>query len=287
MAIEFERVNYEYQAFDGKAYLALADVNLSINLEGEFIALVGETGSGKSTLAQHMNALLTPTQGRVRMFGLTISRDTTRDKHVKLNPIRQKVGLVFQFPEYQLFEETVLKDITFGPRNYGVSEEEATARAKKAIHTVGLDSSYLERSPFSLSGGEKKRVSIAGILAMEPSVLVLDEPTSGLDPLGRKALLEVFKNIHEQEGKSVMLITHDMDAVYEYAKRVLVMREGNVVYDGAPSQLFTRRNIRVWNLDVPDVLKVTFALKDRFNLEVPGLPRNRRELLEAMREVLA
>ncbi len=286
MAIKFERVGYEYKDIDGKGYLALADVTLNINKTGEFITLIGETGSGKSTLAQHMNALLTPTEGRVHIFGMKISRETRKSKNLKLNPIRQKVGLVFQFPEYQLFEETVENDIAFGPKNFGVSEAEAKERAKKMLNIVGLDDSYLSRSPFNLSGGEKKRVSIAGILAMEPDILVLDEPTSGLDPLGRNALLEVFYDIHQKLDKTVVIITHDMNTVYEYAKRVLVMREGNLVYDGNPTQLFSRKNVKSWNLDVPDILKLRRALEEKFSITLEGETRSKAQLMAKIKEAL-
>ena len=284
MAIKFERVSYQYQSIDKRGYLAIEDVTLSIAGEGEFITLIGETGSGKSTLVQHMNALLQPTEGRMNLFGIKIDKDTKRQKKVKLNPIRKQVGLVFQFPEYQLFEETVQKDIIFGPRNFGVSEAEAIKRAKEVIKVVGLDESYLKRSPFNLSGGEKKRVSIAGILAMEPDILILDEPTSGLDPMGRNALLKVFNDIHEKLNKTVLIITHDMNTVYEYAKRVLVMREGVLVYDGDPLQLFSRRNIENWNLETPEILKLQKALQSRFNIEIDNYPRSKKALFEAVKE---
>ncbi len=284
MAIKFERVSYQYQSIDKRGYLAIEDVTLSIAGEGEFITLIGETGSGKSTLVQHMNALLQPTEGRMNLFGIKIDKDTKRQKKVKLNPIRKQVGLVFQFPEYQLFEETVQKDIIFGPRNFGVSEAEAIKRAKEVIKVVGLDESYLKRSPFNLSGGEKKRVSIAGILAMEPDILILDEPTSGLDPMGRNALLKVFNDIHEKLNKTVLIITHDMNTVYEYAKRVLVMREGVLVYDGDPLQLFSRRNIENWNLETPEILKLQKALQSKFNIEIDNYPRSKKALFEAVKE---
>ena len=191
MAIEFRKVNFHYKGMDQTDYHALKDIDLKIEAKGEFIALIGETGSGKSTLVQHMNALVKPSSGEVTIYGIKVYHDVKKkDNKVRLNPLRQKVGLVFQFPDYQLFEETVLKDIIFGPKNFGVSEEEAIKRAKRVIKLVGLDETYLDRSPFNLSGGEKKRVSIAGILAMEPDILVLDEPTSGLDPKGRDDLLQ-------------------------------------------------------------------------------------------------
>jgi energy-coupling factor transport system ATP-binding protein len=287
MAIKFKRVDYQYQGFDNKGYLALSNINLSIDSEGEFITLIGETGSGKTTLAQHMNALLVPTSGDVSIFGLKINKETKKKKKIKLNPIRKRVGLVFQFPEYQLFEETVQKDIIFGPKNFGVDETTAIKRAKEVINIVGLDESYLSRSPFNLSGGEKKRVSIAGILAMEPDILILDEPTSGLDPLGRDALLDVFYNIHKTLNKTIIIITHDMNTVYEYAKRVLVMRDSYLVYDGNPVDLFTTQNIENWNLDKPDLLTLIDQLKEEQGITLSNQPRTKAEFFEALSEVLS
>ena len=283
MGIKFKRVDYKYQGFDNKGYLALSNINVSIQPTGEFITLIGETGSGKTTLVQHMNALLVPSSGEVVILDNVISKETIKEKKVKLNPIRQKVGLVFQFPEYQLFEETVLKDIIFGPKNYGVSEEEAIKRAKHLIRVVGLDESYLSRSPFNLSGGEKKRVSIAGILAMDPDILILDEPTSGLDPMGRDELLKVFFDIHEKLNKTVIIITHDMNTVYHYAKRVLVMRDSYLVYDGHPDDLFTKKNIEDWHLDTPDLLQLTYDLEKKLNVKFPKLPKTETELIELIK----
>ncbi len=286
MAIKFKKVDFKYQGNDNKAYLALSNITLNIKAEGEFITLIGETGSGKTTLVQHMNALLTPLSGDVEIFGVKINRENVKKKRVKLNPIRQQVGLVFQFPEYQLFEETILKDIIFGPKNFGVDEKTAIERAKNVIKVVGLDESYLSRSPFNLSGGEKKRVSIAGILAMEPDILILDEPTSGLDPLGRNALLDVFYNIHTKLNKTIIIITHDMNTVYEYAKRVLVMRDSYLVYDGDPIELFTKKNIENWNLDVPDLLHLINQIETDLNLKLPKKPRNETELFTQLKAVL-
>ncbi|MFW6320148.1 MAG: energy-coupling factor transporter ATPase [Bacillota bacterium] len=287
MAIKFRRVDYQYQGFDNKGYLALSNINVSIDSEGEFITLIGETGSGKTTLAQHMNALLVPTSGDVSIFGLKVNKETKKKKKVKLNPIRKRVGLVFQFPEYQLFEETVQKDIIFGPKNFGVDEKTAIKRAKEVIKIVGLDESYLDRSPFNLSGGEKKRVSIAGILAMEPDILILDEPTSGLDPLGRDALLEVFYNIHTTLNKTMIIITHDMNTVYEYAKRVLVMRDSYLVYDGDAVDLFSSQNIENWNLDKPDLLTLIDRLKEDQGITLKSQPRTKAEFFSALSEVLS
>lgn len=284
MAIKFEQVSYAYIGLDGSSYNAIHNINLEINDTHEFITLIGETGSGKSTLVQHMNALVEPTSGTVSVYGIKIYKDVRKkDKNIKLNPLREKVGLVFQFPEYQLFEETVLKDIIFGPMNFGVSKEEAAERAKEAIKQVGLDESYLERSPFNLSGGEKKRVSIAGILAMEPDVLVLDEPTSGLDPKGRDDLLELFTSINKTLNKTVIIITHDMNTVYKYASRVLVMKKSELVFDGTPLDLFTKQDLEEWNLDLPEILELTKHLETKLNMSFPTLPRTVDELYELVK----
>ncbi len=286
MAIKFEQVNYLYPSYDGNDFSALQDIDLEISDKGEFITLVGETGSGKSTLVQHMNALIRPTTGSVTIYGIKIEKNTNKNKRIKLNHLRQKVGLVFQFPEYQLFEETVLKDIIFGPKNFGVSNEEAIKRAVEVIKHVGLNESYLERSPFNLSGGEKKRVSIAGILAMEPDILVLDEPTSGLDPKGRDALLQLFTDIHKKLHKTVLIITHDMNTVYKYASRVLVLSEGKLVFDGKASKLFIDENIANWNLDLPDIIEITKKLEDKLAIKFASSPRNVDELFELLKGAL-
>ena len=286
MAIKFEQVSFQYPSFDGKNFSALENINLEISDKGEFITLIGETGSGKSTLVQHMNALLRPNTGSVTIYGIKIEKNTNKNKKIKLNPLRQKVGLVFQFPEYQLFEETVLKDIIFGPKNFGVKEDEAIKRAKEVIKHVGLTEEYLGRSPFNLSGGEQKRVSIAGILAMEPDILVLDEPTSGLDPKGRDALLELFTNIHKKLNKTIIIITHDMNTVYKYASRVIVMHDAKLVYDGLPNMLFMDENIEKWNLDLPDIIGITKQLEAKLDITFTKKPHNVNELFELMKGVL-
>lgn len=286
MAIKFEQVSYSYRSMDGSMFSALKDVSFELDTKGEFVTLVGETGSGKSTLVQHMNALIQPQKGEVTIYGVKIDKQTKKSKKVKLNPLRQKVGLVFQFPEYQLFEETVEKDIMFGPKNFGVSEEEARQRAQKVIKLVGLDESYLLRSPFNLSGGEKKRVSIAGILAMEPDILVLDEPTSGLDPKGRDDLLKLFKEIHKEVQNSVVIITHDMNTVYKYAKRVMVMNRGELVFDGSPETLFLEGDLEKWNLDIPEIIDIKNKLEEKLSVKIAGNPKNIEELFQAVKGVL-
>jgi energy-coupling factor transport system ATP-binding protein len=256
MAIRLDAVSHQYKGIDGSLFKAISDIHLALGDTKQMIALVGETGSGKSTLVQHFNALLTPTSGTVEVMGIKINQETVKQKKFKKTPIRKHVGLVFQFPEYQLFEETVLKDVTFGPKNLGLKEEIAIEKAKIALAQVGLDESYHQRSPFQLSGGEKKRVSIAGILAMEPDILVLDEPTSGLDPAGQKTLMDLFTSIYEKTQTTMVFITHDMNVVYRYSERILVMHQSKLVFDGKPSELYQRADLKDWNLDLPDTLKL-------------------------------
>jgi energy-coupling factor transport system ATP-binding protein len=266
MGIQFTSVSYRYPGWGRETYSALKNVTLSIEGTGEFIALVGQTGSGKSTLAQHMNALMFPTEGQVRIFDSVIT--AKRDKKTDYNSLRRRVGLVFQFPEYQLFEETVEKDIMFGPTNFGVPEPEAREMAKNALKLVGLSENYLQRNPFNLSGGEKKRISIAGILAMNPDILVLDEPTSGLDPRGKHLLMELFKSIGKTTQKSIILITHDMDLVYQYSDRVLVLEGGELIFDGSPDRLFRQKDLSKWHLDYPSTITVLQDLRDRFGMDL-------------------
>ena len=233
MGIALENVSFTYQEGTPLASTALSDVSLTIE-DGSYTALIGHTGSGKSTILQLLNGLLVPSQGSVRVFDTLI---TSTSKNKDIRQIRKQVGLVFQFAENQIFEETVLKDVVFGPQNFGVSEEDAEQIAREKLALVGIDESLLNRSPFELSGGQMRRVAIAGILAMEPAVLVLDEPTAGLDPLGRKELMNLFRKLH-QSGMTIVLVTHLMDDVAEYANQVYVMEKGRLVKCGKPSDVF-------------------------------------------------
>lgn len=233
MGIALENVSFTYQEGTPLASTALSDVSLTIE-DGSYTALIGHTGSGKSTILQLLNGLLVPSQGSVRVFDTLI---TSTSKNKDIRQIRKQVGLVFQFAENQIFEETVLKDVAFGPQNFGVSEEDAEQIARKKLALVGIDESLYNRSPFELSGGQMRRVAIAGILAMEPAILVLDEPTAGLDPLGRKELMNLFKKLH-QSGMTIVLVTHLMDDVAEYANQVYVMEKGRLVKGGKPSDVF-------------------------------------------------
>lgn len=264
MSITFKEVEHIYAQDTPFAYHALKGVNLNIQ-KGSMTALIGHTGSGKSTLIQHINALLLPTSGEVNVEDILI---TAKDKPSSLKPLRKKAGLVFQFPEYQLFEETILKDIIFGPKNFGVSEEEAISIAKKVIKLVGLDESYLERSPFDLSGGQKRRIAIAGILAMDPDILILDEPTAGLDPQGAKEMLQLFKKVN-QEGKTVILVSHDMNQVLEYCDDVVVMNHGQVERHVSVEELFKKTEyLTSLSIDLPIITSFILELnKNGFHID--------------------
>ena len=259
MGIILDNVSYTYQEGTPFASAALSDVSLSIE-DGSYTAIIGHTGSGKSTILQLLNGLLVPTKGSVRVFD-TLITPTSVNKQIR--QIRKQVGLVFQFAENQIFEETVLKDVAFGPQNFGVSVEEAEAIAREKLALVGIDESLFERSPFELSGGQMRRVAIAGILAMEPSILVLDEPTAGLDPIGRKELMALFKKLH-QDGITIVLVTHLMDDVAEFADQVYVMEKGKLVKCGKPSLVF--QNVEFMEkiqLGVPKITRFTQRLADR------------------------
>lgn len=259
MGIILDNVSYTYQEGTPFASAALSDVSLTIE-DGSYTAIIGHTGSGKSTILQLLNGLLVPTKGSVRVFN-TLITPTSVNKQIR--QIRKQVGLVFQFAENQIFEETVLKDVAFGPQNFGVSIEEAEAIAREKLALVGIDESLFERSPFELSGGQMRRVAIAGILAMEPSILVLDEPTAGLDPIGRKELMTLFKKLH-QDGITIVLVTHLMDDVAEFADQVYVMEKGKLVKGGKPSLVF--QNVEFMEkiqLGVPKITRFAQRLVDR------------------------
>ncbi len=234
MDITFDKVGFSYSAGTPFENRALYDVNLNIP-DGSYTALIGHTGSGKSTVTQHLNALLKPTEGTVTIGDRVI---TAKSNNKNLKALRKRVGIVFQFPESQLFEETIAKDIAFGPMNFGVSKEDAMAIVKRVLPLVGLDESFMERSPFDLSGGQMRRVAIAGVLAMEPEVLVLDEPTAGLDPAGRREIMNMFYQLHVDKGLTIVLVTHQMNDVATYADHVIIMEKGTVVKMGPPAEIF-------------------------------------------------
>ena len=259
MGIILDNVSYTYQEGTPFASAALSDVSLTIE-DGSYTAIIGHTGSGKSTILQLLNGLLVPTEGSVRVFD-TLITSTSVNKQIR--QIRKQVGLVFQFAENQIFEETVLKDVAFGPQNFGVSVEEAEAIAREKLALVGIDESLFERSPFELSGGQMRRVAIAGILAMEPRILVLDEPTAGLDPIGRKELMTLFEKLH-QDGITIVLVTHLMDDVAEFADQVYVMEKGKLVKSGKPSLVFQNLEfMEKIQLGVPKITRFAQRLVDR------------------------
>ena len=278
MGISFRQVGYQYPSLTTKKW-AIKDIDLSIEATQEFVAVVGHTGSGKSTLVQHMNALLLATTGNVTVF------DHPATKGKPLTPIRKKVGMVFQFPEYQLFEETVEKDIMFGPINFGQTKEKAKELAHQMITIVGLDEQLLQRSPFSLSGGQMRRVAIAGILAMEPNILILDEPTVGLDPAGQKSMMELFRTLTEDYGKTIIIVTHDMNVVAEYTNRVLVMNQGKLVFDGPPVTLFSNQELlRECNLDLPSVSRLIEDLNSTFGYSMESISLSVDEAIKHITE---
>ena len=246
---------------------ALDDVNLTIN-DGEFIGIIGHTGSGKSTLISHFNALEKSEPGHVFVNGMDLG-----DKDTKLTDVRRAVGLVFQYPEYQLFEETVEKDIAFGPQNLKLDEKEIRHRVTEAMLLVGLDDSLRKASPFNLSGGQKRRVAIAGVLAMNPSILVLDEPAAGLDPAGRRSMLELIRGIH-QSGVTVVMVSHSMDDVGKYCDRLYVLDHGRIDYEGTPAEVFEHgEELKKIGLDVPECAKLAAILREKGFDIAPGAYR--------------
>ena len=263
MSIKIENLTHVYMPKSPFEKKALDNVNLVIE-DGEFLALIGHTGSGKSTLIQHLNGLLEPTSGRILVDDIDIT-----NKEAKLTEIRKKIGLVFQYPEYQLFEETIEKDIAFGPNNLGLSSEEVSRRVKKSMEMVGLDyETYKDVSPFDLSGGQKRRVAIAGVIAMEPKVLILDEPTAGLDPKGRDDILEQIKLLHEKYKMTIVLVSHSMEDVGKLAQRIVVMNKGKVELLGKPSEVFNEvETLEKIGLAVPQVTYLMRVLRERgFNV---------------------
>ncbi|MFK4943706.1 energy-coupling factor ABC transporter ATP-binding protein [Lactococcus garvieae] len=277
--IKFDKVNFTYQPNTPFASRALFDINLEV-AEGSYTALIGHTGSGKSTLLQHLNGLLQPTEGKVNIDDIVIQASS---KQKEIKPARKKVGVVFQFPESQLFEETVLKDVAFGPQNFGVSQEEALKIAREKLELVGLAEKNFEKSPFELSGGQMRRVAIAGILAMEPKVLVLDEPTAGLDPKARIEMMELFSHLH-QEGQTVVLVTHNMDDVAEYADKVYLLEKGRVISSGTPQDVFQNVEFLMQHeLGVPKTTEFAVRLGQRGVL-FDRLPIKRQELIQMLKE---
>ena len=283
MSIKLDHINYIYSPDNAFKKHALKDVSLEIK-SGEFIGLIGHTGSGKSTLIQHYNGLLKATTGNLYYNGESIYAD-----NFNMRTLRSQVGLVFQYPEHQLFEVTVMKDVCFGPKNLGLSDEMCIERARWALNLVGLKENYFEKSPFELSGGQKRRVAIAGVLAMQPKVLILDEPTAGLDPKGRNDILDQVQSLHKAAGITVVLVSHSMEDVAKYVERIIVMDHGSIAYDDTPKKVFEHyKELEAIGLAAPQVTYIMNGLKDK------GIPvattattvdEAKSELLAYLREI--
>lgn len=260
--MKLENVSFTYSPNTAYEIHALKNINLEIH-DGEFIGLIGHTGSGKSTLVQHFNGLMKATSGTIYYNGENIYAEG-----YSMKQLRSNVGLVFQYPEHQLFEVDVLTDVCFGPKNLGLPEEEVEARAKKALQMVGLKEKYYKQSPFELSGGQKRRVAIAGVLAMEPKLLILDEPTAGLDPKGRDEILDQIKRIHEENHITIILVSHSMEDVAKYVGRIIVMNQGEAMYDGTPKEVFSHyKELEKVGLAAPQVTYIMNALAEKgFNV---------------------
>ena len=282
MPIALDHVSYIYDAGTGFAKTALDDVSLEIE-SGSFVGLIGHTGSGKSTLIQHLNGLLAPHAGRVFFDGKDVN-----GKEMRKSELCAKVGLVFQYPEHQLFEADVFSDVCFGPKNLGLERKETELRAYEALKQVGLEDEYFYQSPFDLSGGQKRRVAIAGVLAMKPDVLILDEPAAGLDPQGKKEILDLVRDLHRARGMTVLLVSHSMEDVAEYVDRIVVMNRGRVLMDGKPGEVFSRvEELEQTGLSVPGVTRVMHALRARgvhVRTDVTTLREARDEILRVMQE---
>jgi len=258
MSIKLEHINYTYSPETAYEIHALKDINLEIR-DGEFLGLIGHTGSGKSTLVQHLNGLVRATSGH-----LYFNEEDVYAPDYDMRKLRSRVGLVFQYPEHQLFETDVLSDVCFGPKNQGFSREEAEEKARKAMRMVGLSEEYEKQSPFELSGGQKRRAAIAGVLAMEPDMLILDEPTAGLDPRGRDEILDQISLLHREQGLTIVLVSHSMEDVAKYVERIIVMNQGGVLYDGVPREVFRHyKELEQVGLAAPQVTYIMHSLKNR------------------------
>ncbi|ELK46815.1 energy-coupling factor ABC transporter ATP-binding protein [Halobacillus sp. ACCC02827] len=265
MDITFDHVSYVYQPNSPFEHKALDDLSFEIP-SGSFVAVIGHTGSGKSTLIQHLNGLLQPTSGNVQIGDYKL---TAGEKNKDLRNLRESVGVVFQYPEHQLFEETVAKDIAFGPQNFGVEQKEIDRRIKEAVEATHLPEELLERSPFDLSGGQMRRVAISGVLAMNPRVLVLDEPTAGLDPRGQKEIMNMFSNLHKEKELTTILVTHSMEDALSYADYILIMNHGKLYMEGAPLDIFKQKDaLEQVQLDVPEVIQFLAKVNEKFGWDM-------------------
>lgn len=280
MSIILDKVNHIYSPNTAYEILALKDINLKIE-DGQFIGIIGHTGSGKSTLIQHLNGLMKATSGSIYFHGKDIY-----DDDFDLRELRNRVGLVFQYPEHQLFETTIFDDVCFGPKNQGLTKEEAGLRAFEALKNVGMPEELYYQSPFDLSGGQKRRVAIAGVLAMKPEVLILDEPTAGLDPAGRDEILDLIARMHRERGITVILVSHSMEDVAKYVQRIIVMNQGSVMYDGTPKEVFRHyKELEAVGLAAPQVTYLMNELKGyglQVDTDATTIAEARASLLEAL-----
>ncbi len=280
MAIKFKNLSYIYDESMPYAHTALDNINLDIE-EGKITAIIGQTGSGKSTLVEHLNALLLPSGGSLEILDHTI---VAKEKNKGLKSLRQQVGLVFQFSEYQLFEETILKDVAFGPKNYGASIEEANKKAIAALKLVGIGEELFNSSPFDVSGGQKRRIAIAGILALEPKIIVLDEPTAGLDPKGSEEMINLFVDLNKKFNKTIIIVSHDNEMVYNYADNTVLMSNGRVIYNGSTLELFNNGElVSKYNLIKPNLVEFKDMLNQK-GFNVPGNVRTIEELARFLKK---
>ena len=280
MAIKFKNLSYIYDESMPYAHTALDNIDLDIE-EGKITAIIGQTGSGKSTLVEHLNALLLPSGGSLEILDHTI---VAKEKNKGLKSLRQQVGLVFQFSEYQLFEETILKDVAFGPKNYGASIEEANKKAIAALKLVGIGEELFNSSPFDVSGGQKRRIAIAGILALEPKIIVLDEPTAGLDPKGSEEMINLFVDLNKKFNKTIIIVSHDNEMVYNYADNTVLMSNGRVIYNGSTLELFNNGElVSKYNLIKPNLVEFKDMLNQK-GFNVPGNVRTIEELARFLKK---
>lgn len=283
MDITFKQVSYTYQPNTPFAHHALKDVSFHIP-SGAFVAIIGHTGSGKSTLIQHLNGLLKPTKGEVIIGDYNLSSE---NKLKEMKDLRSKVGVVFQYPEHQLFEETVEKDIAFGPQNFGVKQETINERITEILPKVGLSESLLERSPFELSGGQMRRVAIAGVLASKPNVYVLDEPTAGLDPKGQKEIMNMFYNMHHEEKITTILVTHSMEDALNYSDYLIILNKGEKYMEGRPEEIFTKeKDLHEVQLQVPESIKFLNQYNQQFNTNLPLAKKSPKDIAALIKQTI-
>ncbi|WP_249872566.1 energy-coupling factor ABC transporter ATP-binding protein [Oceanobacillus saliphilus] len=283
MDITFKNVTYIYQQNTPFAHKAIEDLSFHVE-SGSILAVIGHTGSGKSTLIQHLNGLSVPTEGEVSIGEYRLSKD---HKLKDMKELRSRVGVVFQYPEHQLFEETVAKDIAFGPQNFDVPESEINRRIKEIIPAVGLPESILERSPFDLSGGQMRRVAIAGVLAVKPDVLVLDEPTAGLDPRGQKEIMDMFYKLHKEQGLTTVLVTHSMEDALKYADRILILNKGTKFMEGTPEEVFEQKEaLQSVQLDVPESVQFLSKFEKRFGHAIPFQKQSVEEIAQTIQQII-